>query len=331
MTGTVSNQSEGISGCPPITSGPKRQHYLPRFYLDGFTRDELLAVYDRDEKTLRRQTPNNTAVIGHFYTLIDGEGRKRFELESHLAEVEAKASEALRVLISGGQLDEQQRAKFSYFVALCVFRTPDLVESVKHLKGELVKTLARFSFSDIARTKDILRGSAEAAQSEEQLDEAARGIVEFAQSGKYEVEVEHEWAVATALGKAADIGGIFVQREWFVFHVEQERDSFVTTDAPVTLMTTRRKHLGFYGVGFGSEDAVVQFPVSQKTMLVMRGLGTTIQHAGLKRELIRRANIMTVERCKRYVFGRDIALVSSLVDASRLAGKRWRPKMQITT
>src|SRR2546423_12733762 len=66
---------------PPMLTGPKRQHFLPRFYLDGFTRDGLVAVFDREKNEIRLQQPVNTAVIGHFYTMEDEEGRRRFELE----------------------------------------------------------------------------------------------------------------------------------------------------------------------------------------------------------------------------------------------------------
>ncbi|ARR12889.1 hypothetical protein B7L66_12170 [Xanthomonas citri pv. citri] len=66
----------------PLLTGPKRQHFLPRFYLKGFTRDDqLLSVYDRTTGEVRRQSPDNTAVTGHLYTLTDDQGRKRFELE----------------------------------------------------------------------------------------------------------------------------------------------------------------------------------------------------------------------------------------------------------
>lgn len=34
----------------PLLNGPKRQHYLPKFYLEGFTRDGMVAVFDRDTK-----------------------------------------------------------------------------------------------------------------------------------------------------------------------------------------------------------------------------------------------------------------------------------------
>lgn len=66
----------------PLLFGPKRQHYLPKFYLEGFCKDGKLAVYDRESDEVRVQQPLNTGVIGHLYTFEDSEGRKRLELET---------------------------------------------------------------------------------------------------------------------------------------------------------------------------------------------------------------------------------------------------------
>lgn len=44
----------------PLLTGPKRQHFLPRFYLDGFAKDGLVAMFDRDKKEVRVQQPVNT-------------------------------------------------------------------------------------------------------------------------------------------------------------------------------------------------------------------------------------------------------------------------------
>jgi hypothetical protein len=115
----------------PLLTGPKRHHFLPRFYLEGFARDGVVAVYDREADLVRVQQPLNTGVIGHFYTLEDSEGRKRFELEKTLSEVEGKAAPAMRKLAAREELTADERGDLAIFVALAGFRTPDIVESLK--------------------------------------------------------------------------------------------------------------------------------------------------------------------------------------------------------
>src|SRR3990172_4082884 len=82
----------------PLLSGPKRQHFLPKFYLEGFTNNGMVAVFDRELNEIRVQQPVNTCVIGHFYTMEDAAGRKRFELEQLLSEYETKASFVIKKL-----------------------------------------------------------------------------------------------------------------------------------------------------------------------------------------------------------------------------------------
>jgi hypothetical protein len=118
-----------------MLSGPKRQHFLPRFYLEGFCRDGLVAVFDREKNEVRLQQPVNTAVIGHFYTLEDAEGRRRFELEALLADYEGKAKPAIAKLVAGGELTADERSDLAIFIAFAAMRTPDMVNSVAERAG----------------------------------------------------------------------------------------------------------------------------------------------------------------------------------------------------
>ena len=64
------NIFERLKSTPQLT-GPKRQHFVPRFYLEQFVSGEALAVFDRTTGSIRWQVPDDTAVIGHLYTFED--------------------------------------------------------------------------------------------------------------------------------------------------------------------------------------------------------------------------------------------------------------------
>ena len=115
-------ETDPTTGAAPMLQGPKRQHYVPKFYLEGFTKEGLLAVYDRKNDTAGLQQPLNTGVIGHFYTVKDAQGRKRFEVEAMLSEVEAKAAPVIARLAAGGEITDEQRSDFSVFLALAAVR-----------------------------------------------------------------------------------------------------------------------------------------------------------------------------------------------------------------
>lgn len=175
----------------PVLYGPKRQHFLPRFYLDGFASDGLLAVYDRETNEVRMQQPVNTGVIGHFYTFEDNEGRKRFELEQMLSEFEAKASSCICKLSAKQEISPDERADLAIFVALAAFRTPDIVDSLKLFNSGIIGDMVRNMFADVGQVKERMRGNPSSPTIEDDLEKEAKEMVEFVRSGQYEITTSH--------------------------------------------------------------------------------------------------------------------------------------------
>ena len=313
----------------PLLNGPKRQHFLPRFYLEGFTKDDgMVAVFDRELNQIRVQQPLNTCVIGHFYTMADAEGRRRFELEQLLSEYETKGSGVIKKLAAKGAINADERTDLAIFVAFAAFRTPDIVDSLKAFNSGLVRDICIQTFSDVEEVKTRMRGKPDAPSSDEELETEARELVEYAQSGQYEVTTSHLWAVSMAIRMAFIIAPILAGRNWAILHRDNEKKSFVTTDAPVLLTTVAPRQNNFWGIGFGNTDALVLFPLTESCILAMHGSEGDLRHWTAGSEQIRHINLALADRCQRFVVGRDEALVRSLADHLCLAKKKWRPKMQ---
>lgn len=312
----------------PLLTGPKRQHFLPRFYLEGFTKDGMVAVFDRESNEVRVQQPVNTGVIGHFYTMEDTEGRKRFELEQLLQEYEDKAIPVILKLTAKEEINADERTDFAIFVALAAFRTPDIVDSLKAFNSSMIGDMGKRMFADVEEVKARMRGKADAPPTEEELEAEARELVEYAQSGQYEVTTSHTWAVSMAMKMAFNIAPILAGRDWAVVHRDNEKKSFVTTDAPVLLTTVAPRENSFWGIGFGNTDALALFPLTGSCILAMYGSNGDLQHRMADVEQIRHINLAIADRCQRFVIGREEALVRSLSDHLCLANKKWQPKMQ---
>jgi len=142
-----------------LLTGPKRQHFLPKRYLEGFTKDGMVAVFDRESNEVRVQQPVNTGVIGHFYTMEDAEGRKRFELEQLLSECEDKASPVIKKLVAKEEINADERSDLAIFVSLAAFRTPDVVDSVKAFNSGLIGDMATRIFADVEVVKAQMRNT----------------------------------------------------------------------------------------------------------------------------------------------------------------------------
>ena len=312
----------------PLLTGPKRQHFLPRFYLEGFTKNGMLAVYDRETDEVRMQQPVNTGVVGHFYTLEDAAGRKRFELEAFLADREGAAQPVMSKLRDQQVITADERSELAIFVALAAFRTPEIIDSVKAVTAAMMGDLAALMFADVQQVKERMRTRPGAPETEEELEAEARDLVEFARRGNYRIETDHRWAVGLSIDVALKLAPVFAARNWLVVHRPDERKSYVTTDAPVLLSTVVPRQNNFWGIGFGNADALVAFPLDQSCVLAMFGDGGALVHHVATAEAVRETNLALADRCQRFVIGRDEALVRSLADYFQLAKKKWKPKFE---
>lgn len=315
----------------PLLDGPKRQHYLPRFYLDGFTTDGLVAVYDREKNEVRKQQPKDTAVIGHFYTMEDAAGRRRFEIEALLSEYESKASPVIKKLAAKGNITADERSDLAIFMALGAMRTPDIVQSLQLMNSDMTLEMAKRIYADVDRVEADLRlNPAYAGKSDEEVRVEAEAMVNLVQTDGLSVTTNEKWAVGMAIKMSLAVAPTFAGRDWVIVHRDNDRKSFVTTDAPVVLTTTEPRESSIYGIGFGNADALVAFPLTQSCVLMMLGSEGDFRHIEVSADKMRKANLAMAEKCKRFVIGRDEALVKSLVEEVDLAGRRWQPKMQRT-
>ncbi|MEH6462251.1 DUF4238 domain-containing protein [Chitinimonas sp. JJ19] len=313
----------------PLLTGPKRHHFLPQFYLEGFTQGGLVAVYDRELNEFRSQQPINTGVIGHFYTVQDADGRRRYEIEAMLSDFESKATPIVEKLADGKQIDDDERANLAIFVALAAMRTPDVIDSLKLFKEAHVLDTAKRLYTDVEDVAADMRQNPEyAGLSDETILEDARFMVDMAQNGGCKVEVDHTWAVKMAIDLAFKVAPLLAGRDWMVFIRECDKKSFITTDAPVVLTSEGTSADSFYGIGYGSADAIVLFPLTESSMLVMCGNGGNLKWIAANADTVRQLNLTVASRCQRFIVGRDESLLRSLAEYLGLASKKWQPKLQ---
>ncbi|CAH0146244.1 DUF4238 domain-containing protein [Stenotrophomonas lactitubi] len=317
---------------PPVLKGPKRQHYLPRFFLQGFIgQDQCLAVYDRSTGQMRRQQPLNTGAVGHLYTINDEDGRQRFEWEQALGKIESDASRILPILLGGNPLQDDARAAIALFVGTLAVRTPEFIQSVGEATGQLVKILTQTAFANDERALASLRGCPEFAGLDEgELRERAEGLADFTARGDFTVNVDHQWSVSMALPMGQHIAQVLAARHWSVLEAPAGA-AFVVSDAPVVLTTFSPLQPSWAGVGFGSAEALVLVPLDSTHALAMYGLKRSNSHRKIDRRLVRSINLNVARHSQRFLLGRDNALVETIARASCLDQTRWTPKFHLAT
>src|ERR1035437_3536447 len=213
---------------------PKRHHYLPQFYLDGFTRDSLLWVYDRKTKTLRKQTPINTAVESGFYTYVDVQGNESNEIEKLFATLEGYVKPIIDLLATRREISAEQRAVLTTFIATLFFRTPGFRRIHDGMHEAMMKRVMQMSLPNVdVAAATLERMKADGRDVDSVTSERA---VEAAQNpDDYGIEFPPNASLQSMMTLLPQIAPMLGDLKWTVLHAPQNK-SFVTSDEPFVLL-----------------------------------------------------------------------------------------------
>ena len=118
----------------------KLHHYVPQAYLRGFGNDKSrIAVAPLDSSRKRFvSSARNIAAKKHFHTINELDEPDAFE--KALSAVESEASKIIQSMLEDDfSLTEQDRWRFSYYMALQSVRGPDTRASIEHIAAEMTR------------------------------------------------------------------------------------------------------------------------------------------------------------------------------------------------
>jgi len=130
----------------------KDQHFLPQFYLRGFTdpatpsgQEPYVWIFELPEHRWRRRAPKNIASLRHYYAYQDENNQLVNIIEPSFAAIESLGATLIRKLEARRELTEPEQVHFSLFVALLTVRTPQHRKNTerifKHQGRDIVTTL----------------------------------------------------------------------------------------------------------------------------------------------------------------------------------------------
>jgi hypothetical protein len=126
---------------------PRAHHYVPQFYLQGFTdmtraKKPVLWVYEKQKPT-RRSTPTESGHQRDFYAFQDKDGTKNFEVENLLSQLEGTVAP----LVHDAEPSEilRRKAIFAIFVALTQQRVPAARKYTRQVMRQMVEAFRKES------------------------------------------------------------------------------------------------------------------------------------------------------------------------------------------
>ena len=320
------NAFDRLAARQPLLDGPAQQHYVSKFYLNGFAEKRRVAVFDRTTGVVDSLTPKNAAALEHLYTFIDESDRQRFELEALFGIVESRAGTALKAALCKLPVSFEDREYLALFVAMHAIRTPAALAESRIVREKAEYAKLQLIVSSEGAAYDWLKEAKPAGASEEELRRLAVKLFEMVSGDRFRINVPDGEARSTALKTWDIVARTLFDRDWTVVHAPDGCE-YITSDSPVVLSPLPgTAHLP---LGYGSLHTHVLFPLSRTGALVMNGDGRGLRHANVRLEQVERFNAAVAADCYRYVIGSNADLLQKTTVPLYLTGTRWMPRVDV--
>jgi hypothetical protein len=246
------------------TSQPKRQHFVPRAYLERFASDGKVLVRRRDSK-LFSSSPTNVAVECGFYDLVDRSGSKSSSVELMLADLESSAIEVIRGIDRDERpppRDTPERRVLATFLAVQSTRTPEQRERVE-FPSRLAKYANGREITPQVVAEFLERVHLRAKPAENETNAAHVYVTVALQDPKAS---SREFAIEMMMSSVGLLSPIISEMNWTVEF--DRKDQLITSDTPLVIWRIPSHRDAYEGVGITNADEL-RFPLDPGKQLVM--------------------------------------------------------------
>ncbi len=230
----------------------RRQHYLPQFYLKGFsphfrsnnaTDDELDQVwcYQIKKRRLSLKSVKNIAWRSYYYSFVDKTGQQNPLVENMYAEIEDTVSRTLKKVarvvdeLSRGVettgLSSEDRSVLVEFVYLNMTRVPAVFDYITRETEAYVRKLET-KYGDSVSPEHI-------------KNLTLRCLLQVGRR------------------KDADIGACLIRRDCRILYVPRMKAQFITTDNPIVRLNKEAPN----GIAYPSTQ--IYLPLNRRTIMLL--------------------------------------------------------------
>jgi hypothetical protein len=253
---------------------PRKSHYLPKFYLAGFTRSGEIGddLYVLDQVTGQEwpSSPAKAATQRDFYAVDLGPTEDPFVVEKCLGMLEGEFSRVVRGIVEHKQLPTtaDDFDWFLNFVASMVVRIPRTRRIVTAAVDRVTKDEFRNLFAsrdDWERFKQTL-----ATQGTIVPDGEYDAFKSLAINGEYNVDLDHTTHVQMMVKQMMDaLLPPLAERSWSLGIAEDDAPDLVCSDVPVSVWPTREADLA-QPVTLLTRNTVLSFPITRRLIAIAR-------------------------------------------------------------
>lgn len=250
-------------------SEPKKHHYLSQFYLSGFTlsnnNEGELFCYDVKTKSVRASKPKNEGYVKYFNRIESNQNDPNI-LEKELSKVEGSIAEIFKKIHETETLPEDGKlTDLLYYIALLGVRNPAIRDTFQEFQENFAARVFDLMISD----RKIW--DAEMKRINEETNNKFKDITYeemeiFYKERNWKLVESNDNKIAREFKAVDTVFNLLLQRTWILLINKSDSDYFVTCDRPVKLIPNDFNSFRF-GVGFGSRNAELYFPLSKSILL----------------------------------------------------------------
>ena len=218
---------------------PIRQHYIPKFYLKGFTKSgketDCLHVIEQKTGKQYKARPSELAVQKDIYTLdTDYDDEVKYGVENILSIVESDVASIIPQIIKNEELPSGKNYDLLMeFIAIMESRVPRGIGRTKRLYDQTVRLIGKFLTANKKKFNAQMNVLRESGESIENVSyEKVRELVD---SGTYDVTVDQNTLMKHFIEAVNTIYPSLRARTWSIYKISMSEHYFICSDHPVFL------------------------------------------------------------------------------------------------
>lgn len=249
-----------------MATTPRRHHYLPQFYLAGFTasgsRDDFLYVIDQTGPKQWKAKVDQVAVEKDLYAMEGAEDPAG--MEKAFSEIESSYARVLAQVLETQDLpNDQGLTDLIEFVGMMVTRVPSEMAKIH----DFIDHIGRTFLHEIVRSRDQWEAKIAELKEEDPTcpDISYEAMKEFVESGEYDVRFDQNTVISNMVDSMKILRPHLHSRRWFLASAE---DAYlICSDRPVSLDWVAEKPPVWWGPGFGMFGTRVMLPLSKDLLM----------------------------------------------------------------
>lgn len=306
----------------------KIQHYIPKFYLKGFSENGYIYAYDRIKNSYKKQSIKSTACVEDYYTARKLDGSKNKEIEDFFNMFETRAKYVIEKIEKQERINEEDKVYLSLFVSYLRVRVPEFEkffnESGKKILGKHI--------DEIMINPELMRHIIKNYENDtgKKIEYSAEELINSV--GSYEIKIPKEYRLQSMLDFGYEQGILIFNMDWLVQCAHKE-SSFITSDNSFILFSQDFNN-DSKPIGLITPKTHKVIPLTHKSILIIgdvHGRTSIFEYIkeNLTKEGTRLVNEIIAINCDRFIFAKDEPLLRKIVSTTNIDKIRVSSRAQV--